>query len=201
MAIRAALIDMDGTIWESPVRIAQIRKELGLPEDGRPILAHLAELPKPEQERGKAILRAHEARAVALGALRPGASELLEFLRSRGIKRVLVTNNSRESAEAILAKTGLSFDLVCTRDDNPMKPAAAAFLEPLARLGVLPTEAVVLGDSLLDLIAAHEAGIGAVILVRPEEWMRPFFPPEVPFREVADLGDALAVLTRLFGAK
>ncbi|MCR4391986.1 MAG: HAD family hydrolase [Candidatus Acetothermia bacterium] len=196
MAIRAALIDMDGTIWVSPVRMAEVRRELGLPEDGRPLLVQLAELPPEEQARGIQVLRRHEARAVALGALRPGTGELLAFLRGRGVKCVLVTNNSRESATAVLARSGLPFNLVFTRDNGPMKPAPAAFLQPLEELGVLPAEAVVIGDSHFDLIAAHEAGIAQVILVRPEEWMRPFFPPEASYHEVQDLAEARDLLAR-----
>ncbi|MBC7093688.1 HAD-IA family hydrolase [Candidatus Bipolaricaulota bacterium] len=196
MAIRAALIDMDGTIWVSPVRVADVRRELGLPQDGRPILHQLAELPPEEQARGIQVLRRHEARAVELGSLHPGAYGLLAFLKERGVKCALVTNNSGASTSAVLARCALPFDLVFTRDDGAMKPDPEAFLGPLAKLGVLPAEAVVIGDSHFDLIAAHEAGIGTVILVRPEEWMRPFFPPEASYHEVQDLAEARDLLAR-----
>jgi len=201
MVIRAALIDMDGTIWESPVRMADVRHELGLPQDGRPILHQIAELSAPKRARSIGVLRAHEARAVESGVLRPGTHDLLAFFQTRGVRCALVTNNSRESTTAVLARCTLPFDLVVTRDDGPMKPDPAAFLLPLARFRVPPDEAVVIGDSHFDLLAAVAAGTGEVVLVRPAEWMRAFFPPEACYHEVADLQEARTIIARLLDEK
>lgn len=196
MTIRAALIDMDGTIWESPVRMGDVRHELGLPQDGRPILHQIAELPHAEQARSIGVLRAHEARAVESGVLRPGTHDLLAFLQTRGVRCALVTNNSRESTTAVLAQCALSFDLVVTRDDGPMKPDPAAFLLPLARLKVPPDEAVVIGDSHFDLLAAVAARVGEVVLVQPADWMRLHFPSGAAYHEVQNLAEARDLLSR-----
>lgn len=197
MILRAALVDMDGTIWVSPVRMADVRRELGLPEDGRPILAAMADLPPRDRRRANRALCVHEARAVEQGTLRPGTIELLGFLRRRGLRCALVTNNSRQSADAVLARHALPFDLVCTRDNGALKPDPRAFLLPLARLGVSPSEAIVLGDSHFDLQAAHAAGIGQVILVAPPASMRPYFPPGATYHEAPDLPTAQTVVERL----
>ncbi|HAZ30334.1 TPA: haloacid dehalogenase [Candidatus Acetothermia bacterium] len=201
MVIRAALIDMDGTIWETPVRMSAVREELGLTQDGRTILDGIAELPLSEQERAVQVLRAHEREGVERGYLRPGAHELLDFLRARGVKRALVTNNSRESTDAVLALHKLSFDLVCTRDDGPLKPDPQAFLLPLAGWGFAPEEALVIGDSHFDLQAAVAAGIERVVLVQPADWMRLHFPPGAAHHEVADLREARTVIGRLLDGK
>jgi HAD superfamily hydrolase (TIGR01509 family) len=201
MAIRIALMDMDGTIWETPVRIADVRRELGLPQDGRPILDGIAELPPSERSRAIEVLRAHEREGVERGHLRPGTYELLDFLGRRGVKRVLVTNNSRESTNAVLSLHDLSFDLVCTRDDVPLKPDPAAFLLPLAGWGFSPKEALVIGDSHFDLQAAVAAGIEKVVLVQPADWMRAFFPPGASPRVVADLDEARAAIAPLLDGK
>ncbi len=197
MPIRAALVDLDGTIWENPVRFSAVREALGLPLDGRPILAGIAELPPPERERALAVLASHERYGVERGRLRPGAEELLLSLRAQGVKTALVTNNSRESAEAVLARHPLPFDLVLTRDDGPVKPDPEAFLRPLGQWGIGPGDALVLGDSHLDLQAAHGAGISRVILVRPPEWTRAYFPEGASFREVASLPEAFVLLRAL----
>lgn len=197
MAIRAALIDMDGTIWETPVRMAEVRQELGLPQDGRPILDGIAELPLSKRTRALEVLQAHEREGVERGCLRLGTHELLEFLCRRGVKRVLVTNNSWESTDAVLALHDLSFDLVCTRDNGPLKPDPEAFLLPLARLGFSPEQAIVIGDSHFDLLAAVAAGIERVVLVQPADWMRAFFPTGATYHVVADLGEAQAIVGRL----
>lgn len=193
--IRAVIFDMDGTLWDNPISWDEFRRELGLPLDGRPILQEIAELPLEERAQGEAKLREREKAGVQLGSLLPGASALLSFLRGKGVLCLLVTNNSRESAEGVLRRTGLSFDRVFTRDEGPMKPEAAAFLLPLRECGVRPEEAVVVGDSHLEVLAARAAGIPHVILVRPKAWLRRFIPEDVAYTEVLDLfaaGDLLA---------
>jgi len=195
--IRAVLFDLDGTLWENPVRWDELRRELGLPPDGLPIYWHISRLPKEKREEAEARLREKEAEGVRFGRLKPGALELLEFLRSRGVSCVLVTNNSRESAEGVLRLHPLPFDLVWTREDGALKPDPEAFLGPLRRLGVLPQEAAVVGDSHLDLLAAHAAGIRAVILVNPAAWMRRFFPTDALFEEAETLAQVKAWLSSL----
>lgn len=195
--IRAALVDLDGTIWENPVRFATVREALGLPLDGRPILAGIEGLPPSERGPALALLAAHEREGVERGFLRPGAEELLRFLAARGVRTGLVTNNSRESAQAVLARHPLPFDLVLTRDDGPAKPDPEAFLIPLRRWGISPAEALVLGDSHLDLQAAHGAGIPHVVLVHPPDWTRAYFPEGAPFHEVGSLPEALVLLRAL----
>lgn len=197
MVLRAALVDMNGTIWESPLRMAALRQELGLPQDGRPILHSIADLPRGERERAAQALQDHEAHAVDRGALRPGTTELLRFLRRRNLRCALITNNSRRSVDLVLARHPLPFDLVFTRDDGPLKPDPQAFLLPLARLGVPPEEAIAIGDSHFDLQAAHAAGIRAVILVAPPPWVRPYFPGDAAYHEVPDLAAAQKTIADL----
>ena len=43
--IRAALFDMDGTIYASPVDWSEVRRRIGLERDGRPIYEQILSLP------------------------------------------------------------------------------------------------------------------------------------------------------------
>jgi HAD superfamily hydrolase (TIGR01549 family) len=199
MGIRAVLLDMDGTIWDSPVDWAEVRRRVGLGPDPYPILHHLRRLPPEQREEKERVLLAAEAEGVARGRLAPGAVELLAWLRDRDIKTALVTNNSRTSLEAVLARHPLDFDRTFSREEIPLKPDPGAFLVPLAALGVPPGEACVVGDSHLDLIAADRAGVAEVVLVSPREWMRPLFPDRGRFHEARDLWEVREILARLLG--
>jgi len=82
-----------------------------------------------------------------------------------------------------------------------LKPDPEAFLGPLRRLGISPKEAAVVGDSHLDLLAAHAARVALIILLRPSDWMRPFFPTGAIFQEVQTLTEAQEVLARFLNRK
>ena len=196
MTIRAALFDMDGTIWDAPIDWPRLRQEIGLPLDSRPILHHLKDMPPNERDRGLSILEEHEALGVANGELIPGTHELLRFLKDRRIKCALVSNNSRKSVDAVLTRHGLSFDVVMTRDDGAFKPDPEAFLAALRELEVTPDQAIVVGDTHLDLLAAHRARIEEIILVGTKEWMKPLLPEDVFYHKAADLFEVRAIIAR-----
>jgi len=194
MALSAVLLDMDGTLWASPVDWMDVRRSLGLPQDGRSIMEHLDRWDPAARARGLAILEEFEVRGACEGALMPGARELVAFIREMRLQLGLVTNNSLRSTARVLKSTGLRFDLIATRDDNPMKPAPASFLAPLSRLGAAPTEAVAVGDTHLDVAAAWGAGLREVVLVAAKSWTRPLLPREARYVEVASLYDVQDVL-------
>jgi len=200
MSIRAVLFDMDGTIYDSGIDWRAFREKVDIPWDGRPILEQLADADPEVRERGLAALHRVEAEGAANGSLIEGAEELLALLRDRGIPCVLVTNNSRRSAETVLARHALRFDLVLTRDDGAPKPAPYLFAEALDRLGVPPSEAAVVGDAHLDLIAAKAAGIGEVILVGTPEWMRAHIPEGATYLEAGDLFHVATLLKERLGS-
>lgn len=199
MAIKAVLFDMDGTIWRAPIDWGEVRRRMGIPDDRHPVAYHLERLPPAIRAEKEEILRRFEEEGVRRGGPIPGARELLEFLRARGVKCVLVTNNSRRSAEAVLRATGLSFDLVFTREDGALKPDPEALLRPLRSLGIGPDEAAFVGDSHHDLFAAMAVGIKEVVLIDPSPRARSFFPPGARYHEVADLNGAREILESLLG--
>jgi len=197
MPIRAALLDMDGTIFDSRIDWLALRKKIRIPWDGRPILTQLREASPEESERGLAILHEAEKDGAENGGLIPGTHELLDLLRRHDVRCALITNNSRRSVETVLRRYALSFDLVLTRDDGAYKPDPEAFLGALDRLKVRPEEAVAIGDAHLDLIAARSAGIGEIVLVGTPAWMRDHIPPDAQYHAAADLAEAREILVRL----
>jgi len=197
MAIRAALFDMDGTIYDSGIDWRRLRREIDLPSDGRPILEQLADAPDEVRNRGTRLLHEAEALGASDGALIEGTEELLAMLHRRGIPCALITNNSRRSVETVLSKHELRFDVVFSRDDGPSKPAPDLFLAALARLGVPPADALVIGDAHLDAIAASAAGIPRVVLVGTPEWMKEHLPKGLNHHEADDLYETREIVSRI----
>jgi phosphoglycolate phosphatase len=177
MRISAVIFDLDGTVVENDYDWTRIREELGTGETS--ILAYLDSLPEPERSRKRAVLEGHEAEQTGSSVLREGVRELLGLLRERGVAAALVTNNSRKNTDYLLNKFGLSFDCVITRESGLWKPSGAPFLEVLNSLGLQPQDCCVVGDTRFDVLAALDAGIGAIFLLSTEPERFAGFPVEL----------------------
>lgn len=177
VGLRGVIFDLDGTIVENAYDWAGIREELGTGTTS--ILGYLDSLEEPERSAKWAVLEGHEAAQTEASVLRRGVRELLGLLRRRGVAAALVTNNSRKNTEFLLGKFGLDFDCVITRESGLWKPSGAPFLEVLRSLGVGPGECAVVGDTRFDVLAALDAGIGAIFLLSDEPERFAGFPVEV----------------------
>lgn len=195
--VRAAILDMDGTIYDAGIDWLDLRKRIGLPRDGRPILKQLEDVDPEVRRLGTAILVDAERRGAREGRLIPGAIELLRCFRRHGVSCALVTNNSRDSAETVLRRHPLPFDLVLTRDEGAAKPEPGVFLDALRMLGTSPAEAISIGDAHLDAIAAHRAGIPNIILVGVPGWMQPLVPRGARYEVADNLQDVVLAVERL----
>jgi HAD superfamily hydrolase (TIGR01509 family) len=99
------------------------------------------------------------ARADSVTAL-PGAAELLSTLTERGIRWAIATSGLAASARPALKLLGLPDDVpLVTRDMvEHAKPDPDLFLAAAALLQIEPQHAMVVGDSVWDLLAARRAG-------------------------------------------
>ncbi len=191
MKLRGVIFDLDGTVVENDYDWTRIRAELGTGETS--ILAYLDGLEGPERAAKWAVLESHEAAQTEASVLREGVRELLALLRARGLAAALVTNNSRRNTEFLLGKFGLSFDCVVTRESGLWKPSGAPFLEVLRTLGLAPDACGIVGDTRFDVLAALDAGIGAIFLLSDEPELFDGLPVEV-FPDVDSLRDRLESL-------
>jgi HAD superfamily hydrolase (TIGR01509 family) len=106
-----------------------------------------------------------EFKAAGEATLYPGVMDTLRKLRERGLRIGLVTNNGRVGTELTLKRCEIEgfFDTVVTRDDcDEMKPDGAPVRKVLNEMRVMPEEAVLVGDSVMDIIAARAAGLPSV---------------------------------------
>ena len=119
------------------------------------------------EEAGRLVRLHAEAYARLVKQIRPlpGARELLAYLSQTGVPWAIATSGRLESARPTLETLGVPAGVpVVTRDEvEHAKPDPDLFLAAAERLGVSIQDAVVVGDSVWDLLAARRAralGVG-----------------------------------------
>jgi len=123
------------------------------------------------------FLLGYELKWAEESVLLPETMPMLGTLKGRGIRMAIVTNTSRQAAEIMFAKHGLSeyFDVVVTRNDvAELKPNPQGILLALKRLG--DRAEFLVGDTRIDLEAAKNAGIKSIVVKRG--WPHTLLPPE-----------------------
>jgi len=99
----------------------------------------------------------------------PRVRENLEQLKEAGYQLAVVTNKHREFAQTSLRLAGIDrmFETIVAVDDVACgKPSPEPLQKVLSDLGKRPDEAMMIGDSRFDVLAAKAAGVPAVVL----EW-------------------------------
>ena len=95
----------------------------------------------------------------------PGITGLLERLHAECVPIAVLTNKYQLSAEKQVEKYfgGISFAAVSgARQGYPLKPSIEAVIPVLEKLGALPGNTLMVGDSDVDMITAVNAGMTAV---------------------------------------
>jgi phosphoglycolate phosphatase len=124
----------------------------------------------------------------------PGAEDLLQRLRARGVRLALCTNKSARITGGMLGALGLgeAFDAVVSGDELPYrKPDPRHLLDSVRRAG--GTASLMVGDSISDVQAARAAGAPVVCVsfgygtagLEPDSWIDSFddFESDVLVRE------------------
>jgi HAD superfamily hydrolase (TIGR01549 family) len=188
--LRCVIFDLDNTIVDSDLDFAAIRAEIGI--DG-PLLEYRAQADEAEKRRVDEILDRHERRAAGTCTLCEGAEEMLSFLRAHGVRTALLTRNSRQSVNTVLARHNLQFDFIVSREDSAPKPSPEPVFLICKRFGVQPGEALVVGDYLYDIQTGQAAGARTILVRGPH---RHSFEAQ-PDHEVASLHEARAVMQKI----
>lgn len=183
------LFDMDGTLTAPMLDFPRIKAEMGIGDE--PILEALDRMAVSEQEAANAVLLRHEKEAADGSTLNEGCVELLEWIEGRGYPVALITRNSRVSAETVLRRHGLRFDVLVTREDSKYKPDPAALHLACERLGVEIGASWMIGDGQYDVEAGLAAGCRTVWISHGKA---KHFSAE-PWRTVRDL-NGLAILMK-----
>jgi len=206
---KAVLFDLDGTLIESFHGILatfnHALAEMGAPEIayadlrkyvGPPLEQSFAELVGTDRAKeGAAVYRERYLEVcVELSSPMPGATDVLGEMRHRGHGVSLVTNKKGSVARFMVEGMGLApyFDRVVGAGDGP-RAKPDMLLHALEHHGVDPADALYVGDTPGDLIAARAGGIRAVALTTgffgADDLAR--FEPEIILDDLRDLPDRI----------
>ena len=188
MPVRAVLIDLDGTLADTAGDLAaaanRMLAELGLPQRtvdevatyvGKGI-ARLVERcltgdlerkadPALLQRALAAFAPAYDEESGRHSRLYAGAASGLEAMAAQGLLLACVTNKAQRFTLALLERFGVAHRfhaVVCGDMVAHGKPDPLPYLHACAKLEVLPSEALVVGDSANDVAAARAAGMRVV---------------------------------------
>lgn len=107
--------------------------------------------------------------------LKPGIMGLLQYLKENGYKIGLATSTQQERAEPILKDAGIlqMFDGVVYGGIVPNgKPAPDIYLKACEELGIIPSEAIGIEDSINGVKSSASAGLYTIMvidLIQPTE--------------------------------
>lgn len=165
-APQAVLFDLDGTLTRPYFDFEAIKREIGLPTvPYTPILESLEQMSPPQRQRAEVILQRCEAEAAESSELQADAMETLDALRAAGLPIGLITRNSRTSVDVVMRKHALSFDVIHTREDGPIKPSPEPVLCVCRKLEVEAARSWFVGDFLFDLQSGNAAGAVSVLMI------------------------------------
>lgn len=169
-AIKLAIFDMDGTVFESYLDWSRIRKELEIETN---ILKEIYNGDRVDYRRLEILERYEEDNTMKTKPVR-GIFDYLSYLRAREIKTALVTNNNKKNTDFLLTKFNLEFDTVITRETGLWKPDPDAFYYVMKMFDRKPGEIVSIGDSHYDIRASKAAGIDSIFIINADGRV---FPP------------------------
>jgi phosphoglycolate phosphatase len=136
----------------------------------------------------------YTAHPVEKTALYPGTREMLETLK--GLKMAIVTNKTEELSHEILRKFGLEnyFDMIVAVDTIPeRKPSPGPVIHVLSTLNVSPEDAVIVGDSTIDIRTGKASFVRAVAVTHG--YGRKGFQDEADF-VIGSLPELISIVKR-----
>ena len=180
--------DLDGTLIDTIADLADAAN-LALAELGRPArtqdeihsfvgkgIPHLVrrcmtegtQATEAEIEHAVAVFRRHYARVNGVRTrIYPGVTDTLDAMRARGLRLAVVTNKAEAFTLPLLERMAIAhyFDTVISGDTLAVKkPDPAVVYLACERLGVSAAEALMIGDSANDALAAQGAGMPVLLV-------------------------------------
>ncbi len=183
--LKGVIFDMDGTVTVPYIDWKTLRERIGAPQ-GKTIIDHIASLSPERSAWADGLLLEAERDAAVHSEVNDGVRDLLDYLKSRGIRTALVTNNHRKALEIVLRKHDLHFDATFTRDEGEIKPAGDLFEKALEALGLPADDVATVGDGQYDVMASRLVGVRCIYVTHGKPKLE-HSPSVVTVRDVLPL--------------
>jgi len=162
--VKGVIFDLDGVIVENKLNFKKISIDI-FGKEQFPLLERILKIKDPSQrKRAYTILERYETEAASICKLKEGIEELFDILDRYEVKKGVVTRNCRKSVDLIMARFGIKFDVVVTREDAPPKPSKDSVVYALRKLNLSPFESILVGDYEFDMVAGKKAGVFTIFL-------------------------------------
>ena len=180
---KAAIFDLDGTLIDSvdlhalawheamvkfghDVSFAQVRSQIGKGGD-KLIPVFLSEAEQKDHGEEMEAWRGNRFKSAYLPLVRPFSAvpDLLRRIRHAGIRLAVASSAKKDELATYLDIAGianLAEVTTCSDDVRQSKPAPDIFETALGKLGITGSDAVAIGDTPYDAIAARKAGITTI---------------------------------------
>lgn len=157
--VDGVIFDMDGTLVNSTLDFALMRKLVGCPL-GVDMLKFIEAMEdKKQREQAANLVIEHEMTDARSSQWLPGAKELVNLLHQRNIPMAIVTRNSVEATRLKIDNNQIPIALVITRENHRPKPAPDALLAVAQTWDIAPNRLMYVGDFLYDVQAGNNAGM------------------------------------------
>jgi phosphoglycolate phosphatase len=162
--LRLVVFDLDGTLLHLEVDWVAVRRRLGLDATGETVGAAIERLMAAGDPALEAVT-AEELRGLGEGGVPAHILPVLDRLAT-SYRLAVCTRNSREVVRRAFAGASVwpALDVVGREDVDRLKPDPQGLRILLERAGVVPEQAVLVGDTSHDVLAARAAGMASVVV-------------------------------------
>ena len=215
MPLQAVIFDIDGTLLDSIDIMAKAAKRTAeILKSDVDLEAVKGLIGKPPEEIIKKVFKVYDADQIRKirdiwakeaekllvkerqGRLFPNAIEVLRWLKENGFKVGLGSSLIRDLIKKIGEAYGFLkyVDAYVGSDEVPHgKPAPDTFLEVARRLRVSPKEAIIVGDTVYDIIAGLRGGFKTILFSTKE-----ITPPNIkPDYIIGDLKEVISIIKKM----
>ena len=171
--VKAVLFDFDGTLTQpGALNFTKMRETIGCPQD-MAILEFIDAIEDVDERRWiVSLLEDFEMKGAEKSTPCDGACELIRYIQSQKLGIGILTRNGLNPVLRSLEKfPGINeddFDIIVTRNDSVKpKPSPHGVCLAAERMGVHPSEMIMVGDYIFDIRAGNRAGSITIFLKNP----------------------------------